>query len=70
MLPLYMLIFVIVFVALLLIIALMSIGVIVRNKPIAGSCGGVNRLLDERGEATSACAICGKTTACEASADK
>ncbi len=42
------------FVALLLIVAAMSIGVMLGRKPIAGSCGGMSALGME-----TACEICG-----------
>ena len=38
------------------IIALMSIGVLLRKKPIVGSCGGVGAAL---GESNYSCDICG-----------
>lgn len=57
--------FLFVFVFLLFIISIMSIGVIFRNKPIKGSCGGIGQCID--GEKTrseepkSSCPICGKS---------
>lgn len=45
----------------LLVVAAMSIGVILGNKPIAGSCGGLNNLGLKQG-----CDICGgKDEVCE-----
>ncbi len=38
-------------------IAAMAVGVIVSNRRIQGSCGGLANLRDEHGEVT--CAICG-----------
>jgi hypothetical protein len=49
------------FITILLVIAIsfaaISIGVIVKNKPIAGSCGGMANLEDG-----APCQICGRTT--------
>lgn len=47
-------IFVVVFLAMLLVVGLMAIGVIMGRKPIAGSCGGIANLGIEK-----ECSICG-----------
>jgi len=48
-------VFLITFVFFALIITLMAVGVIVKNKPIKGSCGGLNDVGID-----GACVICGK----------
>ncbi len=54
---------VITFVAMLLVITAMSVGVIMGRKPLTGSCGGVGAAL---GEKDYVCDICGGDTAkCE-----
>jgi len=52
-----MIIFLFTLVILLLVVAAMSIGVIVQNKPIKGSCGGMSALGID-----TACDICGGDT--------
>lgn len=47
-------IFVVVFLAMLLMVGLMAVGVIMGRKPIAGSCGGIANLGIEK-----ECSICG-----------
>lgn len=47
-------IFVMVFLAMLLVVGLMAVGVIMGRKPIAGSCGGIANLGIEK-----ECSICG-----------
>ncbi|QLC74512.1 (Na+)-NQR maturation NqrM [Pseudomonas sp. LPB0260] len=47
-------IFVVVFLAMLLVVGLMAVGVIMGRKPIAGSCGGIANLGIEK-----ECSICG-----------
>lgn len=47
-------IFLVVFLAMLLVVGLMAIGVIMGRKPIAGSCGGIANLGIEK-----ECSICG-----------
>ncbi|MBS7661231.1 (Na+)-NQR maturation NqrM [Pseudomonas lalucatii] len=46
--------FVVVFLAMLLMVGLMAVGVIMGRKPIAGSCGGIANLGIEK-----ECSICG-----------
>ena len=46
--------FVVVFLAMLLVVGMMAIGVIMGRKPIAGSCGGIANLGIEK-----ECSICG-----------
>ncbi|WP_106477112.1 (Na+)-NQR maturation NqrM [Phytohalomonas tamaricis] len=56
-----MMLWLIVFVAMLLLVTAMSVGVLMGRKPIAGSCGGLNRLGLKQG-----CDICGgKDDVCE-----
>ena len=47
--------FLISFVVILISFAALSIGLILRNKPISGSCGGIMNSVDGK------CNICGKT---------
>ena len=51
-----MLLFFIIFIAMLIVVLIMSIGVLSGKKPIAGSCGGVAEALNE---ANYTCPICG-----------
>ena len=46
--------FVVVFLAMLLVVGMMAVGVIMGRKPIAGSCGGIANLGIEK-----ECSICG-----------
>ncbi|MCM2130987.1 (Na+)-NQR maturation NqrM [Larsenimonas rhizosphaerae] len=56
-----MMIWVLVFAAMLLLVTAMSVGVLMGRKPIAGSCGGLNNLGLKQG-----CDICGgKDEICE-----
>lgn len=56
-------IFLLVFLGLLLITAIMAVGVLMGRKPISGSCGGVGAAL---GEKDYTCEICGgDETRCE-----
>ncbi|MEK9649852.1 MAG: hypothetical protein VW146_02760 [Gammaproteobacteria bacterium] len=42
-----------------------GLGMVIRNKPVTGSCGGLNNALGDEG---APCKICGRTTGgCEAS---
>ena len=49
--------FITIFLVIAISFAAISIGVIVKNKPIAGSCGGMANLEDG-----APCQICGRTT--------
>ena len=41
-----------------------GLGMVIRNKPVSGSCGGLNNALGEEG---APCKICGRTSGgCEA----
>ena len=50
--------FITIFLVIAISFAAIAIGVIVKNKPIAGSCGGMANLEDD-----APCQICGRTTA-------
>ena len=49
--------FITIFIVVAISFAAIAIGVIVKNKPIAGSCGGMSNLEDG-----APCQICGRTT--------
>ena len=49
--------FITIFIVIAISFAAIAIGVIVKNKPIAGSCGGMANLEDG-----APCQICGRTT--------
>lgn len=45
---------------------LMSVGVLLSNKAIKGSCGGIGTVM---GEENKPCEFCGKTSPCESDED-
>ncbi len=58
--------FVIVFVFMLIVVALMAVGILMGRKPISGSCGGMSAIGME-----SACDVCGgDKTICDTEVEK